>query len=123
MTLVGRATFFINNLPAKVYYEVVRSAVVKSPLVKKCYVVKGPDPKLKLAAYAFVVTNDGVRHNNQVRREIIKKAAGPFNLGKRRITLKQYELPRKVIFMDDLPMTRANKIDFRKLEKMARELN
>ena len=122
VTLVGRASFFINNLPAKVYYEVVRAAIAKSDLVKKCYVVKGPDKKLKLAAYAFVVTNDGVGHNNQVRREIIKKATEPFNLGKRRITLKQYEIPRKVIFLDDLPITRANKTDFRKLEKMAKEL-
>ena len=122
ITLVGRATFFINNLPAKIYYEVVRAAVSKSDLVKKCYVVKGPEPKLKLASYAFVVTNDGVGHNNEVRREIVKKSTEPFNLGKRRITLKSYEIPRKVIFLDDLPLTKANKTDFRKLEKMAKEL-
>ena len=122
ITLVGRATFFINNLPAKVYYEVVRAAISKSDLVKKCYVVKGPDKKLKLASYAFVVTNDNVPHNNKTRREIVKKATEPFNLGKRRITLKSYEIPRKVIFLDDLPLTKANKTDFRKLEQMAKEL-
>ena len=122
ITLVGRATFFINNLPAKVYYEVVRAAISKSDLVKKCYVVKGPDKKLKLASYAFVVTNDNIPHNNKTRREIVKKATEPFNLGKRRITLKSYEIPRKVIFLDDLPLTKANKTDFRKLEQMAKEL-
>ena len=122
ITLVGRATFFINNLPAKVYYEVVRAAVSKSELVKKCYVVKGPDPKLKLATYAFVVTNDGVGHNNDIRQQIISKASEPFNLGRRRIILKDYELPKKVIFLDDLPLTKANKTDFRKLERMAKEL-
>lgn len=122
ITLVGRATFFINNLPAKVYYEVVRAAISKSELVKKCYVVKGPDKKLKLASYAFVVTNDNIPHNNKTRREIVKKATEPFNLGKRRITLKSYEIPRKVIFLDDLPLTKANKTDFRKLEQMAKEL-
>lgn len=122
VTLVGRATFFINNLPAKVYYEVVRMAVSKSELVKKCYVVKGPDEKLGLASYAFVVTEDGVGHNNEVRRAIMKKATEPFNLGRRRLALKSYELPRKIVFMDDLPLTRANKTDFRKLEKMAREM-
>ena len=42
VTLVGRATFFINNLPAKVYYEVVRTAVSKSDLIDKCYVVRAP---------------------------------------------------------------------------------
>ncbi len=122
VTLVGRATFFINSLPAKVYYEVVRTAVSKSELVKKCYVVKGPDKKLKFAPYAFVVTQDGVGHNNEVRKEIISRASEPFNLGRRRITLKSYEKPKKVIFLDELPLTRANKTDFRKLEKIAREM-
>ena len=122
VTLVGRATFFINSLPAKVYYEVVRAAVAKSTLVSKCYVVKGPDKKLKNAAYAFVVTNEGVAHNNSIRRQITIDSTEPFYIGKRRIVLKSYEIPRKVIFLDDLPLTRANKIDFRKLEKMAQEL-
>ena len=122
ITLVGRATFFINNLPAKVYYEIVRMAVSKSDLVKKCYVVKGPDEKLKLAAYAFVVLKDGVSKSNETRRKIMKQAAQPFTMGKRRATLKSYEIPRKVIFLDDLPLTRANKTDFRKLEKMAKEM-
>lgn len=121
-TLVGRANFFINNVPAKVYCEIVRTAVNKSDLVKKSYVVKGPDPKLKLAPYAFVVLNEGVGKNNQTRRQIIKTTTEPFNIGKRRITLKPYEIPRKVIFLDDLPTTKANKTDFRKLERMAKEL-
>lgn len=122
INLVGRATFFINNLPAKVYYEIVRAAVSRSELVKKCYVVKGPDEKLKLASYAFVVLEDGVPKNNQTRRQIVTKATEPFYLGKRRIVLKSYELPRKVVFLDDLPLTRADKTDFRKLEKMAKEM-
>lgn len=122
ITLVGRATFFINNLPAKVYYEVVRAAVAKSELVKKCYVVKGPDKKLKLASYAFVVLNDGIPKNNTTRRQIVIDSGQPFYLGKRRIELKSYELPRKVIFLDDFPLTRANKTDFRKLERMAKEM-
>ncbi|MBR3332148.1 acyl--CoA ligase [Candidatus Saccharibacteria bacterium] len=120
VNLVGRATFFINNLPAKVYYEVVRTAVSKSDLVKQCYVVKGPDKKLKLASYAYVVLNDGVPKNAETRKAIIKTASEPFSLGRRRITLKSYEIPHKVIFLDEMPLTRANKIDFRKLETLAR---
>ncbi len=122
VTLVGRATFFINNLPAKVYYEIVRAAVAKSELVKECYVVKGPDKKLEFASYAFVVLNDGIGKNNTTRRQIATDATRPFYIGKRRIILKPYEIPRKVVFLDELPLTRANKTDFRKLEKMAREM-
>lgn len=122
VTLVGRATFFINTVPAKVYYEVVRAAVARSELVSRCYVVKMPDKKLGFSACAFVVVKDGVGRNNDTRRQIVKDATEPFYLGKRRIVLKNYELPRKVVFLDELPLTRANKTDFRKLERMAKEL-
>ena len=122
ITLVGRATFFINNTPAKVYYEIVRAAVAKSDLVSKCYVVKMPDTKLGWAACAFVVPKEGVGRNNTSRRQIVTDATKAFYLGKRRIELKSYELPRKVVFLDELPITRANKTDFRKLERMAKEL-
>ncbi len=122
VTLVGRATFFINTVPAKVYYEVVRASIARNEVVKSCYVVKMPDAKLGWASCAFVVVNDGIGKNNETRRKIAKESTTPFYIGKRRITLKEYEIPRRVVFLDELPLTRANKIDFRKLERMAKEL-
>jgi len=122
VTLVGRATFFINNTASKVYYEVVRTAVSKSELVAKCYVVKMPDKKWGWGACAFVVPKEGVGRNNDSRRQIMADATKAFYLGKRRFELKNYELPRKVVFLDELPITRANKTDFRKLERMAKEM-
>lgn len=122
VTLVGRATFFINTLPAKVYYEVVRAAIARNEIVKSCYVVKMPDKKLGWASCAFVVVKDGVGKNNEIRRQIAKESTTPFYIGKRRIVLKDYEIPRRIVFLDELPLTRANKTDFRKLEKMAKEL-
>ena len=122
VTLVGRSIFFINNIPAKIYYEYVRAAVMRSDLVKTCYVVKGPDSKFEQAAYAFVVLKDGIPKNNNTRRAIAKTCAEPYRVGRDRIVLKPHEIPRKIIFMDALPLTKADKVDFRKLEKMAREL-
>ena len=81
-----------------------------------------PDEKLGWASCAFVVLNDGVGKNNETRRKIAKEATNPFYIGKRRIVLKDYEIPRKVVFLDELPLTRASKTDFRKLERMAKEL-
>lgn len=123
VTLIGRSHFFINNIPAKVYYEFVRAAVIRSDLVKTCYVVKGPDTKYETAAYAYVVLKDGVPKNNATRRAIAKTTAEKFQIGHAHIELKTYELPRKIIFMDELPKTKADKVDFRKLEAMAREEN
>lgn len=122
VTLVGRATFFINTVPAKVYYEVVRAAIAKNEVVKSCYVVKMPDPKLGWASCAFVVLKNGIGKNNTTRRKIAKDATAPFYISRRKITLKDYEIPRKVVFLNQLPLTRANKIDFRKLERIAKEL-
>lgn len=122
ITLVGRATFFINTVPAKVYYEIVRASIARNEVVKSCYVVKMPDKKLGWASCAFVVLNEGVGKNNETRRKIAKESTEPFYIGKRRVVLKEYEIPRKVVFLDELPLTRANKTDFRKLERMAKEL-
>ncbi|MDO4742057.1 MAG: class I adenylate-forming enzyme family protein [Candidatus Saccharibacteria bacterium] len=122
VTIVGRSRFFINNHHAKVYYEYVRGAIARSELIKSCQVVKGPDSKLDLAIYAFVVLKDGVSRNNQTRRAIIKTAAEPYYVGHDRIALKPHELPKRVVFLDELPLTQADKVDFRKLEAMAREI-
>ena len=121
VTLVGRSHFFINNIPAKVYYEFVRAAIVRSDLVETCCVVKGPDKKYETAAYAYIVLKDGVPKNNDTRRAIAKTAAEIFQIGHTRVELKTYELPRKIIFMDELPKTKADKVDFRKLEQLAKE--
>ena len=123
LTLIGRATFFINSLPAKVYYEVVRTAVSKADdLVRSCYVVKMPHKELGYATIAFVVPEEGVGRNEKTRKAILARAAEPFYFGKKRLQLKSYELPKKVVFLDSLPLTKANKTDFRKLEQMAKEL-
>ena len=122
ITLVGRATFFINTVPAKVYYEVVRASIARNEIIKSCYVVKMPDKKLGWVSCAFVVLKDGIAKNNETRRKIAKEATEPFYIGKRRVVLKDYEIPRKVVFLDELPLTRASKTDFRKLERMAKEL-
>ena len=122
VTLVGRATFFINTVPAKVYYEVVRASIARNEIVKSCYVVKMPDKKLGFSSCAFVVLNEGIGKNNETRRKIAKESTEPFYIGKRRVVLKEYEIPRKVVFLDELPLTRTNKTDFRKLEKMAKDL-
>ena len=122
VTLVGRSRFFINNVPAKVYYEYVRAAVMRSDLIKSCCIVKGPDKKYESAAYAFVILKEGVPKNNETRQSILKTTAETFNIGRDRITLKPSEIPRKIIFLNEFPQTDADKINFRKLERMAREM-
>lgn len=120
--LIGRATFFMNDRNYKIYYEIVRTAVAQAPEVKQSYVVKGPHPTLGLASYAFVVLHDGVEANDQTRAAIIEASKQPFQLGDAKQTLAPHEVPYKVIFLDELPTTDAEKTDFHALEKMAAKL-
>lgn len=122
VTIVGRSRFFINNHHAKVYYEYVRGAILRSDLVRSCQVVKGPDDKLDFVIYAFIVLKEGVPKNNDTRRAIVKTVAEPYYIGHDRIALRPHELPRRIIFLDELPLTAADKVDFRKLEAVAREM-
>lgn len=120
VTLVGRSRFFINNLPAKVYYDYIHTAVMQSEFVKACQIVKGPDSKIEYAPYAYIVLNDGVPADEATKKSIIETASKPFYVGKDFILLKDYEIPRKIIFMEKLPVNRVTgKVDFLLLEKMA----
>ena len=122
IVLVGRASFYINNLPAKVYYEVVRAAVETSPDVLKVYVVKMPDEKYRFRPIAFVVPKPGVFRTLETEAKIIDHSHLPFRIGEKEMQLKEYEIPKKVVFLDDFPRTRQEKINFRELEKLAEEL-
>ena len=120
--LIGRSMFFINNIPAKVYYEYVRGAVEQSQLVAASYVVSIPDKEYEFAACAFVVLKEGVAPNDEARRSILQTASEPFWVGRDFIRLRPHEIPRRIVFLDAMPLTAAEKVDFRKLEQLAEEL-
>ena len=119
ITLIGRADFFINNRPEKVYCGRVRIAVEQSPLVNECYVVGGPDPELKNVAYAYVVPRDGVAGTATDRAKIIQDANKPFEINGIEFNLEPYELPKHIFFLKSLPMTTKDKIDLVKLGEFA----
>lgn len=120
--LVGRATLFLNAFGYKVYPNVVKIAMMNCSLVRNCEIVKVSDPEMRFVPYAFVVLDEGVPANDATWEEIFQKMSEPFQLGDQTITLKDYEKPRYHEFVPELPMSKAHKIDFRKLEQMAQEI-
>lgn len=120
--LVGRAKYYVNSFPAKVFMANVESALLQSELVKACCVVKAPDAELLYVPYAFVVLEKGVPKTDETRRRILKTAGEPFPLGEGMKTLRDYEIPRKIIFLDELPTTSTGKVRLRELEKEAEKL-
>lgn len=98
-----------------VYPEQIENAIVQLPFIKKCCVV-GEETKIGGEAPAAVVTlygdNTEVLSSDEIIEEVNKacKEAVP-----------EYSLPRRVVILDDLPMTKVGKIDFKKVAEIIKQ--
>lgn len=91
-----------------VYPTQIESVVEQLDFVEKCVVVSVPHPYKKEVAKAFIVLKNGKPKNLETEneiREFCKKK------------LMHYSVPYKYEFVDLLPKTAYNKIDFMKLQK------
>jgi acyl-coenzyme A synthetase/AMP-(fatty) acid ligase len=88
------------------------STLFRRIYVEKCVVVSIPHPYKKEVAKAFIVLKNGKEKNAETEneiREFCKKK------------LMHYSVPYKYEFVDLLPKTAYNKIDFMKLQKESSE--
>ena len=120
--IYGRSIFFINSTTSKVYYGVVRAAFDQSDLVEYCEIVQVPDEQFGSMPFAFVTTKPGVAHDEATRQRILADIQRPYYMGKDQYVLKEYEVPRQIVFLDEMPLTKADKVDFRKLERVASKM-
>ena len=93
-----------------VYPMMIEEVFQKHPAVKQVCAVGTPyknDRKIML----FVVVNDGVNPNT-IEKELISYAKGKLN---------RWSLPVKVAVIDEMPMTKFAKVDYRLLEKQEAE--
>ena len=123
-TLVGRASrFFIINTLNKVYCELVQSVVAEIDVVDSCAIVPKPNEEALYKSKAYVVLKNGVIPNSDTEKYIIESSTKTYvdSSTNEEITLKDYEIPESVTFLDELPRTDAGKIDYEKLKKMAEE--
>ena len=91
-----------------VYPTQIESVVEELDYVDKCVVVSVPHPYKKEVAKAYIVLKNGKEKNDETKEEIrayCKKK------------LMHYSVPYKYEFVDVLPKTAYNKIDFMKLQR------
>ena len=124
-TMIGRATrFYITYTLNKVYCELVQNIVADIDIVDACAVVPKPDKEALFKSKAYVVLKPGVKASDGTEKYIIEKSMEPHfdqNSGEN-ITLKEYEAPTSVTFIDQLPRTdSAEKINYELLRRMAEE--
>ena len=108
VTFIGRERrFFIaEGIFEKVNCEVIEEAISKIDSIYQSAVVVTPD---ETGAKAFIALKDGIEPS-QVTKQEIQKALSK--------TLQSYQMPRKITFIDKIPMMDSGKVDYKLLETM-----
>lgn len=123
-TLTGRSSrFYIRSDLNKVYLEHIQNVISLIDVVDSCCVVKKPDKDLLFTNKAYIVLKDGILPTKEVSDYIMSICYKPFynpTTGET-VQLKQFEVPESITFLDSLPKTLADKVDYKLLEKMAKE--
>lgn len=91
-----------------VYPTQIESVIEELDFVEKCVVVSIPHPYKKEVAKAFIVLKNGKSKSPETENEIREYC---------KKKLMHYSVPYKYEFVDLLPKTAYNKIDFMKLQK------
>lgn len=122
-TLIGRASrFFIINTLNKVYCELVQQVVSSINVVDSCAVVPKPHNETLYKSKAYVVLKKNIIPSKEIEKYIIDKCRETITVTEtnEQITLKDYEIPESVNFLDVLPRTEvAEKVDYEKLKQFA----
>lgn len=123
-TLVGRSSrFYITNTFNKVYCERVQNVLSNIDVVDSCAIVPKPNKDRLFESKAYVVLKDGYKEDDVISEYIINECKKPFLDCKtnKYESLIDYELPSSVTFLDTLPRTSADKVDYEAMKKWAME--
>ena len=122
--LTGRSSrYYIRSDLNKVYLGHIQSFVSLIDVVEACCVVPKPDKDLLFTNKAYVVLKDGIMPTKEVSDYILDMCYKPIynSLTGETIQLKPYEVPESIEFLDELPLTKADKVNYTLLEEMAKE--
>ena len=122
--LTGRSSrYYIRSDLNKVYLEHIQNVVSLIDVVESCCVVQKPDKDLLFTNVAYVVLKEGIMPTKEISDYIIDKCSKPIvnPITKDVIQLKPFEIPESVEFLEELPRTKADKVDYRLLEDLAKK--
>ena len=96
----------------RVYPMRIEETLEKSKYVKGCCVVGKKDDAIGYSSIAYIILKDKTTNSETVKAELDKLC---------RENLPESHVPDEYRFVESFPLTRAGKVDFRALEKMAEE--
>ena len=106
----------------KVYLEHIQNVISLIDVVDSCCVVPKEDKDLLFTNKAYVVLKDGVLPSLEVSNYIMDMCYKPLynSITGEMVQLKPFEVPESITFLDVLPRTKADKVDYTFLENMAK---
>lgn len=122
-TLTGRSSrYYIRSDLNKVYLEHIQNVISLIDVVDSCCVVPKEDKDLLFTNKAYVVLKDGVLPSLKVSDYIMNMCYKPLynSVTGEMVQLKPFEVPESITFLDVLPRTKADKVDYTFLENMAK---
>ncbi len=120
-TLTGRSSrYYIRSDLNKVYLEHIQSVISLIDVVEAACVVPKPDKDILFTNKAYVVLKDGILPTKEVSDHIINMCYKPLTnpMTGETIQLKPYEIPESITFLETLPRTVADKVDYKLLEEL-----
>ena len=94
----------------RVYPMRIEECISGDPHVEKCAVVGIKNDETAYRTIAYVIPKAGADHQGNLERQINLRC---------RAELPESHVPDEYVFVDDFPLTRARKIDYRELEQLA----
>lgn len=120
-TLTGRdSRFYIMSTLNKVYCDRVQLIMSSIDVIDSVTVVKKPDDEMLFTAKAYIVLKDGILPTKETEAYIKQKCTETIILANgEEAQLKPYEIPTSIDFIEKVPRTVADKINYPLLEKQA----
>lgn len=122
--LTGRSSrYYIRSDLNKVYLGHIQKFISLIDVVESCCVVPKPDKDLLFTNKAYVVLKDGIMPTKEVSDYIIGECYKQIydSTSGETIQLKPFEVPESIEFLDELPLTKADKVNYALLEEMAKK--
>lgn len=105
--------YVVNGYHKKIFSVDIEKALLNHPAVDNCAVVPVADPDTLQAPVAFIILKKEFHLESGTDQEFITYSAEHLGDGYR---------PVRYIFVDQFPLTKAGKVNYLELEKMAENL-
>jgi long-chain acyl-CoA synthetase len=106
--IMGRSKNIIKSGGYRISPQEIEKEILSLEKVKECIVLGIPDKIMGEAVVAVIPSSSGV-DNSTLHREILTHCTR---------NLPSYKVPKKVVFIDELPLNPSNKTDFARLKEI-----